>query len=111
MNGLSHAERKIIGAVIDDALARDLLISVFDGEEWTVTASENRHAVAMSIGTTDTTTLRFRKAGLGADGKPEVVGSVFLVHGNDCDVISDHSDNPAMAELLMRASLLGEALQ
>jgi len=111
MNGLSHTERKIIRAILDDAAARDLLISVNDGEEWTVTASDNLRLVSGAIGTTDATTLRFRKAALGADGKPETVGSVFLVHGNDCDVIADHSDNPAMADLLARASLLAEVLQ
>jgi hypothetical protein len=111
MNGLSHPERKIIRTILDDAAARDLLVSVYDGEEWALTASDNMLSVAREIGNTCTTTLRFRKAALGADGKPEVVGSVFLVHGNDCDVISDYSDNPAMSELLMRATLLAEALQ
>lgn len=38
------------------------------------------------------------------------VGSVFLVHGNGCDVIGDYSDNPATAGLLAPALAVADRL-
>lgn len=103
VNVLSPIERKIIRSLLDAAAARGLLVSVYDGEEWTLTASDSRPAIEAAMGTTESDTLRFRKPGLGADGKPESIGSVVLVYGNEDDLISDYSDNPETQALVASA--------
>lgn len=69
-----------------------------------MTASDSRPAMEVAIGTTGADTLCFRKPGLGADGKPQTVGSVFLVYGNGGDLIADHSDNPETMALVAAAN-------
>lgn len=100
MQHVSTIEKKIIRALLDDAASAGYVVSVFDGEEWTLKMSSDRKAIEDSIGTTDETVLRFR----GAD--KSLIGSVWLVHGNDEDVISDLSDNEATNALVARASRL-----
>lgn len=87
-------EQKIITGLIERALAKDLTVSVSDGEEWPVKTSTDLEEITAGIGHTDMTTLRFRT-------KPDKtsVGCVWLVHGNEDDVISDHTDNELMEEL------------
>lgn len=108
---ITYPERAIIGQIITDALARNYAVSVYDGEEWTINTSTHRPTIEQAIGTTDTTTLRFRALNKldPTNGKPVVVGSVFLVHGNGADVISDHTDTPDMDRLLAQASALADA--
>lgn len=109
MQYLPHDERQIIDAILDAALSRGLVVSVYDGEEWALTGSDSRPAIVREVGATDCTTLRFRDpARLDERGKPASVGSVFLVHGNGCDVIADYSDSPAMAALLAPALAVAE---
>ena len=86
LSALLSDERQIIDAILDAASLSDFLVSVYDGEEWALTVSDSRPAIAAVVGATDCTTLRFRRRRLGADGRPSSVGSVFLVHGNGCDV-------------------------
>lgn len=108
---LSTDERQIIGAILDAAFSAGFRVSVYDGEEWSLTGSDHRPAVEEVIGDTGYTTLRFRNpAVLDNNGKASVVGSVFLVHGNDYDVISDCSDNDATSLLLADAEAIASAL-
>jgi hypothetical protein len=102
MEHLSQTEKTIISAILADAISAGYTISVYDGEEWAVKLATSVEAAAREIGATDCTTLRFRKHG-------ESVGQVFLVHGNDCDVIADHTDNAAMESLLARANQIAES--
>lgn len=112
MKDLSICERKIIGALLVDAIEQGLLISVYDGEVWTVKVSASLREIRDAIGTTDMTVLRFRKPAMGGDTdkSPKSVGSVVLIHGNECDVISDYTDNEQMAALLKRASAIADNL-
>lgn len=111
MTDLSYSERLIISVLLDDAAAAGYLVSVYDGEEWACNQSADQTAVRLVIGDTDETTLRFRNpAALDDCGKPEVVGSVALIHGNGADVISDYSDNPAMCAVLDRANAVADGL-
>lgn len=112
LSQLPYDERLIIQQIIRSALDRGLLVSVFDGEEWPLILSSNEAAIAAEIGATDETALRFRDPKrLNENGKPDTVGTVYLVHGNGgCDVISDHTDSPEMAALLSVASALAERL-
>ena len=111
LSALSPDERQIVGAILDAALARGFVVSVYDGEEWALTGSDSRPAIAREVGATDCTTLRFRDpARLDGRGKAASVGSVFLVHGNGCDVIGDYSDNPATVGLLAPALAVADRL-
>lgn len=111
MQFLPDDERKIISRLLDDAASAGFIVSVFDGEEWALTASSDFPAVAALVGATDETTLRFRDPEIMNErGKPALVGFVYLVHGNGCDVISDYSDTPALSALLAGASGVAERL-
>jgi len=96
----SNTERGIIGGIIAYAMGRKWAVSVNDGEEWTVKASTDPQEIAAAIGTTCETVLSFR---LAADPAPKAewlkLGVLVLMHGNDEDVIHDHTDNDDMAAL------------
>lgn len=99
-------ETQIIDAIINSALREGLVISIYDGEEWTVKCSADREAITAAIGTTDETRLALRRP---TDGKFDIIGGVFLVHGNDGhDVIADHTDTPAMAAILADANMISD---
>jgi len=101
---LPRIDRDIICAVIDDALAAGHVISVNDGEEWTVRKSADRAEVIAALVTTDADTLSIR------DAEGVRVASVYLVYGNEPGVvICDHTDTPAANALLARANALAEA--
>jgi hypothetical protein len=104
-------ERKIINRLIDDALAAGYAISVNDGEETTVKQSQDRAAIRGAMATTDTDILTFWDPKGGPTvGVSKRLGFVWLIYGNDCDVISDYSANEAMDTLLAGASALAESL-
>lgn len=105
---VTYPERQIIDMILTEALARNLLVSVYDGEDWAVMPTDDRAHIEREIAATDTTTLKFRRSQRGADGKYEVLGSVFLVHGNGSDVIADYTDTERMRAILDRALKLAE---
>lgn len=84
---LDQTERRIIDAIIKEALAEGMTISVYDGDEWAVRKSTDYKQITAEIAATDETTLRIRSS----DGKK--IGDILLIHGNGEEVISDHSDN------------------
>jgi hypothetical protein len=85
-------EQDIVRKIIERALRANYQVSVFDGEEWPVKRSTDYDTIASDVAQTDLTQLRFRQAGV-------FVGDLWLVHGNDEDVVADYSDNPIMHEL------------
>lgn len=110
LSDLSIIERNVSLAIISDALAAGLVVSVYDGEEWSLRSSSDKAAIGAVIGDTCETRLTFRNpAMLDGDGRPVRVGWVWLVHGNGCDVISDYSDNAPTKALLRRAEGVAEA--
>lgn len=111
MQNLSHVERRIIGAILDEAAARGLLVSVHDGDEWAVKPTADYAKARADVGATDQTTLRFRDPADRAADDPRpatLVGSVALIHGNGCDVIHDFTDAPSMRALLAPALALAD---
>ena len=113
MKHLEGIEREIVSTLVDDALQAGLLVSVFDGEEYSVKRSADRAAISEGIGATDETTLLFRDPAIKAEGsnRPEAVGSVFLVHGNGSDVLANWTDNDRTNGLLKRAlSIVARAI-
>lgn len=104
-------ERQVVCAVLDAALSSGLLVSVYDGEEWALDRSNDRAAIECLIGATDETMLRFRSGAPFPDADhARVVGHVWLIHGNGCDVLADHSDGAEMARLLAPALALADRL-
>lgn len=98
-------EAQIIDAILIAALAKGYVVSVCDGEEWSLRRSSDIEAIRAEVAASDETTLMFRDpANQRPDGDPARVGSVFLVHGNGCEVISDCSDNEATNDLLAPAT-------
>lgn len=93
-------ERAVVNRVIRAALSVGLNISVFDGEEWSLKASSDYAAITAEVAATDQTTLRFR------DASKKLLGSIYLVHGNGDEVISDHTDNALMRALAGLAECL-----
>ena len=96
-------EKDIATKIVDDALARDYSVSVFDSEEWTVKKSRDRNEIIQALMTTDEDTLSFNKQG------GERIGWVYLVYGNTgWDVICDYIVNDDMEKLLTGAETLAE---
>lgn len=93
MRYLSHTEATIINKLIDDILSRGLLISVQDGEEWAVKRSTDPDEIKRDIGETCETQIVCR------DPDGTFRGWFWLIHGNDEDVISDHTDNEICHEI------------
>ena len=88
-------ERRIIRAIVKEALAVGITVSVYDGEEWTVKNSEKLSDIMKAVMTTDEDTLRFNRC------SGERIGDVLLVYGNDgWDVIADHTESIAMNNIL-----------
>jgi hypothetical protein len=92
---LPEVEQKIIGNLVQKALDGGLTVSAYDGEEWALKHSSDFEKITSEVGQTCSTELRFRRA-----LDQTRVGDVLLIHGNEEDVISDHSDNPEVASLV-----------
>lgn len=104
---MTPSEKHIIETIIKDALARGYVLSVYDGEETTVTRSSNAELVFNNLATTDEDWLSVYKA----DGAKWVsIGTIFFVYGNEPGVVvADHTDNEMMNKLLTNANKLADA--
>lgn len=95
MNGLPFIETKIIELLLDTAIKNGAkFFSVFDGEEYECPMSEDIDEVKAAIGVSDETTIKMY------DEHDLFLGSVFLVHGNLEDVISDCTANEWTDEVM-----------
>jgi len=97
-------ELKILSKLIHTAFGLGYSISVFDGEEETLTKSISFVEVLQAIRTTDEDTLSFHSP-------TEYVGRVWLFYGSGVDVIGDSTDNEKMTELLSPAMALSVELE
>ncbi|TPJ51767.1 MULTISPECIES: hypothetical protein [unclassified Mesorhizobium] len=93
-NHMRPIEATIVGNLIKKALGLGWTVSVYDGEEWALQQSSDYEAITTEIAATDETQIIFR-GGIG-----QRIGWLQLIHGNDEDVISDHTDNIAMGLLV-----------
>lgn len=81
-------EGRVVGHLIDHALATGHAVSVNDGEETTVHRSSKRSEILGACFTTDEDYLILHRP---SDGPTERFGYVYLVYGNSgFDVISDY---------------------
>lgn len=99
-DALEHALACI---VVADALSRGYMLSVYEGEGWAIKRSTDAAAIMEALGSTDSDLITARTA----DG--ERVGSVWLIYGNGCDLISDSTDTPAVDLWLSAATAYAEA--
>lgn len=85
-----EAEMRVVRAAVEALLADGWQVSVWDGEETTVTRSTDADVICAALRTTDEDTLRCHKPA--SDGKEARNAAVWLVYGNDpWEVICDHS--------------------
>jgi hypothetical protein len=106
---VSNVEKKIATKIVTDALAAGYAVSVFDGEAYAVQFSKDREIILSGMASTGEDLLSFHTGEGQRHGKSS--GSVYLVWGNDCDLIADHTDNEAMRTLLAGAEALAESLE
>lgn len=84
------AEHQIVEAIVDWALAHDLMISVNDGEEWVLKRSSNKDKIINAMFSTDEDLIRLRSAH--GDSRGDNHGWIKFIYGNDGhDVVSDYS--------------------
>ena len=81
---MSAIEQEIANRIITSALDADMSISVFNGKEVTLRKSTDREAIQRETAACGETLYLFYRA----DGSR--LGNVWLVHGNDHDMISDY---------------------
>jgi hypothetical protein len=94
----NEVELKIAERLVDDILAAGHTITVNDGEEDTVIKSSSKADIMAALRTTDWDYLKI-------DG----IGWIWLIWGNDCDVISDYSGpDELMHGLMQRAHDIAE---
>lgn len=103
---MNETEKKIVTAILEDALKAGYLVSVSDGEETVIKKSRCLPCILDKMGSTDNDVLKFWRKSQGQDDPRGYVtfGVVVLIYGNDHDVISDCSDNQRMNKLLERAT-------
>lgn len=82
-----RAEGTACAALIDAILAKGAMVSVCDGEEWTVKGSTDKGEIIRALFTTDGDTIRAR------DADKQKLGDFYLIYGNSgAEVIGDYSD-------------------
>lgn len=89
----SIVENYIASSLIRRALARNWTVTVNDGEEFVLHKSHDEHAIWDAMRSTDEDYLIFY------DGEHRI-GFVWLIWGNDEDLISDHTANPEIDTLV-----------
>ena len=97
MENATRIERRIATRLIDTILGDDLNISVQDGEETTVSRSKDKAAIIAALASTDFDRLTVWSGA-------EKVGCIWLVWGNEDDLISDSTDDDYIEELIRRAA-------
>ena len=96
----TRTERKIVDRLIRQALDRDYTVSVYDGEEWVLKNAKRSVQIKVALASTGENVLQFR------DKDGTSIGKVWLIWGNDEDLISDHSDNAEIIEMVEHANLI-----
>ena len=91
---MQDIEFKIISTLVDEALAKGYRLSVNDGEETTISKSDDRDDILQALGEVDEEHL------IAYDAEDKRVGWFFLVYGNEpYYVVNDYTANPRTEEL------------
>lgn len=88
----SQADRSCVHNLLSRVMEEDRhLVSVYDGEEWTLKKSDRISEVKASLATTGEDTIKIEDR----DGK--VLGSFYLIYNDgssSMETIADHTDSP-----------------
>lgn len=98
-------ERRIVGLIIEDALAQNYQIEVYTGDDENPLVSTSSVELLKEAVSVDECSFAFFKS----DGWR---GSVYLVFGNDgFDCIADHTDNDETRQIIARAVHFAETAE
>lgn len=103
---MNFLEKRIVTTVVDEALSRGYSMSIdCEGEE-VVGATADRGEILANIDGGDDALVSFYPK-----GEDRAIGNVYFVYGNDdgSTVISDHTDTPAVRELLAKAEAIARS--
>lgn len=99
-------EKRAVKKIVEAAIRLGYMVSLYDGEEYTVKRSTDKKAILAAIYTTDMDRLYFRVKATG-----EQVGSVLLVYGNSAsEVMADWSDCDEVNTILADAKAFCDKL-
>lgn len=101
-------ERRIVRAIVKDAIADGCVVSVHDGEEWMIKRSDKITHVMGAIMATGSDNLKIRDAATG-----DYVGTVAFIYGNGsngADVIADYTLGERMEKIMERGFKMACAL-
>lgn len=88
-------ERFVVRQIVNRALDKGYLLTVFDGEEFPVLHSDDAEEVMDNLGHCDEEWLHVENEAM------QKIGTVFLVYGNDADeVVCDCTDKPEILEIV-----------
>jgi len=100
-------EARIMRKVIEDGIAAGYVLSVHNGEDYTIRHSTDAVALFNELRTTDEDHLHFCK--MNDRGIPKDIGAVFFVYGNDpWEVINDYSTS--LEDVIKSATQLADQL-
>jgi len=100
-------EKKIIRHMVELAIAKGWVVSVYDSEEWTLESSKDIEAIMNAVMTTDEDLLRFYDK-----ENTKRIGTVYLVYGNSgWDVICDYTVSDMMEQFMEEVSKFSEAFE
>ena len=91
---LTTVEANIINHAITAGLRGGGMISVYDGEEFSIRKGRSRQFIQEEVAATDETSFVF------FDNAGQRIGVAWFIHGNGADVLSDYSANAATETLL-----------
>ena len=80
------SEKRVVNKLLTRILDAGYTISVYDGEEYALRKSRDRAAIQRETAATEATTYVIHRG-------DDRLGSIWLVHGNGDEVISDSSWN------------------
>ena len=88
-------ERFVVRGIVNRALDKGYLLTVFDGEEFPLLHSDDADEVLAELGHCDEEWLYVE------NGDRKKIGTIWLVYGNDPDeVVCDCTDKPEILEIV-----------
>jgi len=103
-------ERKIVGMIVEDALARGYRVAIDNGDHEMTAPFSHFIRIMSEAMRTDEEALVFYKDD--EDDGLRRVGAVYLVYGNDgFDAIADHTDNKETRAIIRRAEAFAETAE
>ena len=92
---MTNEERYVVRQIVNRALDKGYVLSIYDGEEFPLLHSDDADEVIAELGHCDEEWLYVENA----DHKK--IGTIFLVYGNDADeVVCDCTDKPEILEIV-----------